>query len=107
MRKVLTAESTNRISENDFACKSIFGKRSNRRLGQDALNLRKAADKRSSCDVRMWRNWQTRRFQVPVGDHMGSSPFIRTKQKKHHHSAVFFCLYAYSIRDLNGQVVAA
>ena len=29
--------------------------------------------------MRMWRNWQTRRFQVPVGDHMGSSPFIRTK----------------------------
>ena len=28
----------------------------------------------------MWRNWQTRRFQVPVGDHMGSSPFIRTTQ---------------------------
>ena len=28
----------------------------------------------------MWRNWQTRRFQVPVGDHMGSSPFIRTKK---------------------------
>ena len=28
--------------------------------------------------MRMWRNWQTRRFQVPVGDHMGSSPFIRT-----------------------------
>ncbi len=26
----------------------------------------------------MWRNWQTPRFQVPVGDHMGSSPFIRT-----------------------------
>ena len=28
----------------------------------------------------MWRNWQTRRFQVPVGDHMGSSPFIRTNK---------------------------
>ena len=28
--------------------------------------------------MRMWRNWQTRRFQVPVGDRMGSSPFIRT-----------------------------
>ena len=30
--------------------------------------------------MRMWRNWQTRRFQVPVGDHMGSSPFIRTSK---------------------------
>ncbi len=30
----------------------------------------------------MWRNWQTRRFQVPVGDHMGSSPFIRTKNRQ-------------------------
>ncbi len=29
--------------------------------------------------MRMWRNWQTRRFQVPVGDHAGSSPVIRTK----------------------------
>ena len=28
--------------------------------------------------MRMWRNWQTRRFQVPVGNRMGSSPFIRT-----------------------------
>lgn len=28
--------------------------------------------------MRMWRNWQTRRFQVPVGDHAGSSPVIRT-----------------------------
>ena len=33
----------------------------------------------SKKNMRMWRNWQTRRFQVPVGDHMGSSPFIRTK----------------------------
>ena len=36
--------------------------------------------------MRMWRNWQTRRFQVPVGDHMGSSPFIRTilwRQKRY------------------------
>ena len=29
-------------------------------------------------NMRTWRNWQTRRFQVPVGDHMGSSPFVRT-----------------------------
>lgn len=36
------------------------------------------ASKNVSVNLRMWRNWQTRRFQVPVGDHMGSSPFIRT-----------------------------
>ena len=28
----------------------------------------------------MWRNWQTRRFQVPVGNRVGSNPFIRTTQ---------------------------
>ena len=28
--------------------------------------------------MRMWRNWQTRRFQVPVGNRVGSNPFIRT-----------------------------
>ena len=26
----------------------------------------------------MWRNWQTRKIQVLVGDHAGSSPVIRT-----------------------------
>ena len=31
--------------------------------------------------MRMWRNWQTRRFQVPVGDRAGSNPVIRTKAK--------------------------
>ena len=28
--------------------------------------------------MRMWRNWQTRKIQVLVGDHAGSSPVIRT-----------------------------
>ena len=28
----------------------------------------------------MWRNWQTRRFQVPVGDRAGSNPVIRTSE---------------------------
>ena len=51
--------------------------------------------------MRMWRNWQTRRFQVPVGDHAGSSPVIRTiiadekaaRQKNHEKQCVFmvFC----------------
>ena len=40
--------------------------------------------------MRMWRNWQTRRFQVPVGDHMGSSPFIRTNE--HPFCGVLFSL---------------
>ena len=31
--------------------------------------------------MRMWRNWQTRRFQVPVGDRAGSNPVIRTKKR--------------------------
>ena len=30
--------------------------------------------------MRIWRNWQTRWFQVPVGDHAGSTPVIRTKK---------------------------
>ena len=30
--------------------------------------------------MRMWRNWQTRRFQVPVGDRAGSNPVIRTSK---------------------------
>lgn len=38
----------------------------------------------------MWRNWQTRRFQVPVGDHAGSSPVIRTK--KENQSEHFFII---------------
>ena len=33
--------------------------------------------------MRMWRNWQTRRFQVPVGDRAGSNPVIRTNDKMH------------------------
>ena len=36
----------------------------------------------TSCfDLRAWRNWQTRWFQVPVGDHAGSSPVARTTKK--------------------------
>ena len=34
----------------------------------------------------MWRNWQTRKIQVLVGDHAGSSPVIRTmlgRQKRY------------------------
>ena len=45
--------------------------------------LPRANSKRQSSDcphMRTWRNWQTRRFQVPVGDHGGSSPFVRTTQ---------------------------
>ena len=38
----------------------------------------------------MWRNWQTRRFQVPVGNRMGSNPFIRTKQENAPFTGAFF-----------------
>ena len=31
--------------------------------------------------MRTWRNWQTRRFQVPVVKYrVGSNPFVRTKK---------------------------
>ena len=42
--------------------------------------LKKRSYKKLRKNTRTWRNWQTRRFQVPVGDHMGSSPFIRTSK---------------------------
>ena len=47
--------------------------------------------------MRMWRNWQTRRFQVPVGDHAGSSPVIRTIYTgyciKHGNIPYIFCRF--------------
>ena len=39
----------------------------------------------------MWRNWQTRRFQVPVGNRVGSNPFIRTTQA-HPFQGCAFCV---------------
>ena len=36
------------------------------------------AGSRAVYKMRIWRNWQTRRFQVPVGDRAGSTPVIRT-----------------------------
>ncbi len=39
--------------------------------------------------LRTWRNWQTRRFQVPMGDRAGSSPVVRTKAKNTPHRGVF------------------
>ena len=60
--------------------------------------------------MRMWRNWQTRRFQVPVGDRMGSSPFIRTKisdfKRFLARNRLFFCLFIviiYALRGMNGE----
>ena len=53
--------------------------------------------------LRMWRNWQTRRFQVPVGDRMGSNPFIRTKKTRQDDFVLFcFFLFKNTRRDLNG-----
>ena len=47
--------------------------------------------------MRMWRNWQTRRFQVPVGDHAGSSPVIRTIYAECRIKYSVFCFfYAFS-----------
>ena len=52
--------------------------------------------------MRMWRNWQTRRFQVPVGDHAGSSPVIRTKiykdLQKYLQILVFLCCFMYNYK---------
>lgn len=43
--------------------------------------------------MRMWRNWQTRRFQVPVGDHAGSSPVIRTIYAEYRIKYSVFCFF--------------
>ena len=43
--------------------------------------------------MRIWRNWQTRRFQVPVGDRAGSTPVIRTKKAGRDKNSA--CLTAY------------
>ena len=40
--------------------------------------------------MRSWRNWQTRTVQVRVGDHGGSNPFDRTKQKDTRLSVLLF-----------------
>ncbi len=61
---------------------------------------RRHAEKAKNCkritlarNMRMWRNWQTRRFQVPVGNRVGSNPFIRTKKSRtsKEGSPTFFC----------------
>lgn len=48
----------------------------------------------------MWRNWQTRKIQVLVGDHAGSSPVIRTNYtgfcEKYSQKPVFSCCYMYN-----------
>ncbi len=53
--------------------------------------------------MRMWRNWQTRRFQVPVGDHAGSSPVIRTRIYKglqiFLQTLVFLCCCMYNYKN--------
>ena len=50
--------------------------------------------------MRIWRNWQTRWFQVPVGDHAGSTPVIRTKKQPHFWARLFF----YFCKDTTGVV---
>ena len=44
------------------------------------LELQFSPCKNKKNGMRMWRNWQTRRFQVPVGNRVGSNPFIRTSK---------------------------
>ena len=50
----------------------------------------------------MWRNWQTRKIQVLVGDHAGSSPVIRTKiykdLQKYLQILVFLYCYMYNYK---------
>ena len=50
----------------------------------------------------MWRNWQTRKIQVLVGDHAGSSPVIRTKiykdLQKYLQILVFLCCFMYNYK---------
>ena len=55
--------------------------------------------------MQLWRNWQTRTFEGRVGNHMGSSPIGRTKQKNHA-KAWFFCL-AKAGMSLEREAVAA
>ena len=44
--------------------------------------------------MRIWRNWQTRRFQVPVGDRAGSTPVIRTKKQRSKYMLLCFLILA-------------
>ena len=54
-----------------------FGKR--RRSIKE--NRDKECIKNTLFNKRTWRNWQTRRFQVPVGNRVGSNPVVRTKKE--------------------------
>ena len=47
--------------------------------------------------MRIWRNWQTRRFQVPVGDRAGSTPVIRTNKKEDSFCCPLFCWYEFRV----------
>ena len=40
--------------------------------------------------MRTWRNWQTRRFQIPVGNRVGSNPFVLTNEKRAPKRCSFF-----------------
>ena len=55
--------------------------------------------------MRMWRNWQTRRFQVPVGNRMGSNPFIRTtkNQAESYRFDLFFAFYVVPFYIVQGR----
>ncbi len=47
-----------------------------------------------------WRNWQTRRFQVPVGDRAGSSPATSTKKPQNvvfSNKSTIFAVFSFTV----------
>jgi hypothetical protein len=51
-------------------------------------------------DMRGWRNWQTRTFEGRMGDRVGSSPTLRTKEITTEKSVVILCSFLL-YRDMN------
>ena len=60
------------------------------------------AGSRAVYRMRIWRNWQTRRFQVPVGDRAGSTPVIRTKIAVQGFSLHRYFSYVRILQELRG-----
>ena len=60
------------------------------------------AGRRAVYRMRIWRNWQTRRFQVPVGDRVGSTPVIRTKIAVQGFSFHRYFSYVRILQELRG-----
>ncbi len=60
------------------------------------LNERANKKRVTLFNKRMWRNWQTRRFQVPVGNRVGSNPFIRTSKSTNFDKNLSIFSYKYT-----------